>query len=142
MKRKNATNSGKVRCDMNGKRIFKTLTVTAALVSVLAFSADQALADRGRDGAWGGGTYSPQVSPWNQGGTFIGRSGFGGGTWGPDRRIDRPMVVAPPRVVHRPPVIVPPPHPGCRGPIFVERPVVHRPSWPTIGLNIVINLLR
>ncbi|HOD82587.1 MAG TPA: hypothetical protein PKG77_14295 [Phycisphaerae bacterium] len=127
---------------MNGKRIFKTLTVTAALVSVLAFSADQALADRGRAGAWGGGTYSPQASPWNQGGTFIGRSGFGGGTWGLDRRVDRPMVVAPPRVVHRPPVIVPPPHPGCRGPVFVERPVVHRPSWPTIGLNIVINLLR
>jgi|GEM_PF-6956569 len=101
MKRKNATNSGKVRCDMNGKRIFKTLTVTAALVSVLAFSADQALADRGRAGAWGGGTYSPQASPWNQGGTFIGRSGFGGGTWGLDRRVDRPMVVAPPRVVHR-----------------------------------------
>jgi len=128
---------------MNGKRIFKTLAVTAALVSVLVFSADQALADHGRDGTWRGGASVHQAPPPNLGGTFQRQPGFGGnGNWGPDRRLDRPMVVAPPRVVHRPPVIVPPGHPGCRGPVFVERPVVHRPSWPTIGLNIVIQLLR
>ncbi len=143
MKPEYETISGKVRCDMNGKRIFKTLAVTAALVSVLAFSADQALADHGRDGSWRSGAFGRQASPPNQGGTFLRQPGFGGiGNWSPDRRLNRPVVIAPPPVVHRPAVIVAPGRPGWHGPVFVERPVVHRPSWPTIGLNIVIELLR
>ena len=163
MKLKNGKTGRKARCGMNGNRILKTVAVTAVVACVLAFSADPALAEHGRDGSWrggssfsrpsyggsftrqsptwGSGSYSRQVTPWNQGGSFSGRSGFGTG-WDRGRGFDRPVIVAPPRVVHRPPVVVVPPRHDCHGPVILERPGVHRPSWPSIGLNIVINLLR
>lgn len=127
---------------MNGKRIFKTVAAAMVATCVLAFSADSVLAGQGRDGGWRDGSSSRYSTPWGQGGSTFGRSGFSTFSgWDRGRGYDRPMTFAPPRVVHRPPVVVAPPRHDCYQPVFVERPV-HQPSWGSIGLNIVINILR